>query len=379
MQVNFVAPSQHESLIDLLCELYAYYNDEAAVSRDVVRAHLHENLLAIGSPLRLVVATRADGVVMGFAAISLTFSLVDPAPETRTHCQLKELFVRSTVRSAGVGKALMAAVARFAVEQGCRRIDWPVKATNDAGIKFYKALGAEQLLERLSYRLAEPHLARLAHQSAHRLHVPGVQKPSDYTLRLASASASASDAVTISALSIQVFLDTYATEGVRPDLALEASSEYSVSAFAERLAQPQRRFILAEKGDGLVGFAEVLLTSVASPAQGFTGAELVRLYVQPAAQRIGVGRALLASAEHAATAESMACVWLTAWEGNDNARAFYARVGYADVGATSYSFQGQTYPNRVFAKRLEVDARAAASGSFGAPLAGPKGQRRIRG
>lgn len=172
-----------------------------------------------------------------------------------------------------------------------------------------------------------------------------------FNLRLASAP----DAVTISALSVQVFLDTYATEGVRPDLAREAHSEYSVNAFAERLAQPQRRFILAEKGDALVGFAEVLLTSVAAPAQGFMGAELVRLYVQPAAQRNGVGHALLASAEHAARAESMACVWLTAWEGNDNARAFYARVGYADVGATSYSFQGQTYPNRVFAKRLEVD------------------------
>lgn len=180
-----------------------------------------------------------------------------------------------------------------------------------------------------------------------------------FALRLASAP----DAVTISALSIQVFLDTYATEGIRPDLALEAHSEYSVNAFGERLAQPQRRFILAEKGDGLMGFAEVLLTSAPSPAQGFTGAELVRLYVQPAAQRIGVGRALLASAEHAVRAENLACLWLTAWEGNDNARAFYARVGYADVGATTYSFQGQTYPNRVFAKGLEVDIRPVALGS----------------
>jgi diamine N-acetyltransferase len=164
----------------------------------------------------------------------------------------------------------------------------------------------------------------------------------------------ASDAVTISALAIQVFLDTYATEGIRADLALEAHSQYSVDAFAQRLDEPQRRLILAEKGDALLGFAEVLLTSVASPAQGFEGAELVRLYVQPAAQRIGVGRALLARAEQLVRAENMACVWLTAWEGNINARAFYARVGYADVGATTYSFQGQTYLNRVVAKRLGV-------------------------
>jgi diamine N-acetyltransferase len=182
------------------------------------------------------------------------------------------------------------------------------------------------------------------------LNAAALMSPAELTYRVASAP----DAITISALSIQVFLDTYATEGIRPDLALEAHAEYSVDAFAQRLAQPHRRFMLAEKGDGLLGFAEVLLTSVPSPAQGFAGAELVRLYVQPAAQRMGVGRALLARAEQLVRAENTACVWLTAWEGNDNARAFYARVGYADVGATTYSFQGQTYPNRVFAKRLDV-------------------------
>ena len=37
-----------------------------------------------------------------------------------------------------------------------------------------------------------------------------------------------------------------------------------------------------------------------------------------------------------------------------NALAFYPKMGYADVGATTYSFGGNTYGNRVFAKRLAV-------------------------
>ena len=179
--------------------------------------------------------------------------------------------------------------------------------------------------------------------------------PLNVSLRMASLP----DAVTISALSIQVFLDTYATEGVRPDLAREAHSEYSIEAFAARLAEPQRRFILAEvstkAGDGLLGFAEVMLTVMPSPAGDFAGAELVRLYVQPKAQRMGLGRLLLTRAEQLMQSENIACLWLTAWEGNHNARAFYERVGYADVGATTYTFQGQTYPNRVLAKRLQAD------------------------
>jgi diamine N-acetyltransferase len=56
-------------------------------------------------------------------------------------------------------------------------------------------------------------------------------------------------------------------------------------------------------------------------------------------------------------------LWLRAWEGHHNARAFYAHVGYEDVGATTYSFQDVTVPNRVFAKRLEADIRAVSLSS----------------
>jgi len=123
---------------------------------------LVDTLVAADSPLRLVVAADAAGTVLGFAAISLTYSLVDPTPDKRRHCWLKELYVRSSNRSLGVGRALMAWVARYAVEHGCARIDWPVQAANARGQAFYEGLGATQVVERLSYRLSEPGLSRLA-------------------------------------------------------------------------------------------------------------------------------------------------------------------------------------------------------------------------
>jgi ribosomal protein S18 acetylase RimI-like enzyme len=168
---------------------------------------------------------------------------------------------------------------------------------------------------------------------------------------LALRPASPRDAETIAALSIQVFLDTYATEGVRPDLAEEAFVEYSVEAFAARLREPHRRFILAETGTGLVGYSEVLANEAAAPAGGVMGSQLVRLYVQPSMQGSGVGKALIASAERIASERSKA-LWLIAWERNDRALAFYARRGYEDVGADTYTFRDQTYGTRVLAKRI---------------------------
>lgn len=166
MQVNLVSQPQHESLVALLCELHAYYNDGASVAPDTVRAHLITNLLGPDSPLRLVVAYTDAGDVLGFAAISLTYSLVEPTPDLNHHCQLKELYVRSSQRSHGVGKAIMSWVARYAIDHGCCRIDWPVKASNAKGIAFYQGLGAQQVLERLSFRLSQPSLGALAYHCA---------------------------------------------------------------------------------------------------------------------------------------------------------------------------------------------------------------------
>lgn len=162
MHVDLVSPPQHESLVELLRELHAYYNEGSSVSSEVVRAHLVDNLLGPESPLRLVVACDGSGRVLGFAAISLTYSLVEPSPEQCRHCQLKELYVRSSARSLGVGRALMSWVAQYAADRGCCRIDWPVKATNARGIAFYESLGARQVVERLSFRLSEPSLGELA-------------------------------------------------------------------------------------------------------------------------------------------------------------------------------------------------------------------------
>ncbi len=162
MHIQLASPAHHDSLVDLLCELHAYYNEGHPASRDLVQSYLVEHLAAADSPLRLVVACEEPPHVIGFAAIFLTYSLVDPDPELRRQCWLKELYVRSGRRSHGTGRALMSWVAGYAVDNGCARIDWPVNANNARGLAFYESLGARPVAERLSYRLSGQDLSALA-------------------------------------------------------------------------------------------------------------------------------------------------------------------------------------------------------------------------
>jgi len=157
------------------------------------------------------------------------------------------------------------------------------------------------------------------------------------------------DALCVGVLAMQVFLDTYATEGIRPDLAREALAGYSPEAFAPRLADRNASFVLAETAGHLIGIAELHHAS-ACPADTRAHVELVRLYVQQPYQRQGVGAQLMKHAERRASALGANALWLSAWCGNERALAFYPAVGYKDVGHAEHVIEGRAYPNRLFLK-----------------------------
>lgn len=160
------------------------------------------------------------------------------------------------------------------------------------------------------------------------------------------------DALCLGVLSTQVFLDTYATQGIHAALAEEVLAEHSVAVYAALLADPVVTILVAECAGHLVGFSQVLdgvgHALVAEPA----ASELRRLYVQERFTGRGVGRDLLRHAEKATAARGADTLWLTAWEGNARALQFYPRRGYDELGMTVYSFGGEDFPNHLFGKRV---------------------------
>jgi GNAT superfamily N-acetyltransferase len=75
---------------------------------------------------------------------------------------LEDLFVRPEARGRGVGRALLAALARVALERGCGRMDWSVLDWNAPAIAFYESLGARALSDWTVFRLTGPALESLA-------------------------------------------------------------------------------------------------------------------------------------------------------------------------------------------------------------------------
>ena len=73
--------------------------------------------------------------------------------------------MREQFRGRGIGKALLASVARIAVQEDCYGVQWEVLAWNEKAIKLYKSLGAEFRDRWRPVMLADDALRRLAEKA----------------------------------------------------------------------------------------------------------------------------------------------------------------------------------------------------------------------
>ena len=79
---------------------------------------------------------------------------------------LEDLFVRPSARKHGIGFALLRKLARTAVDRDCGRIDWSVLKWNELAINFYKQIGAREMQDWSTFRLAGDSLVQLAGEQA---------------------------------------------------------------------------------------------------------------------------------------------------------------------------------------------------------------------
>ena len=99
-----------------------------------------------------------SGEPAGFAVWFLNFSTFRGSEGI----YLEDIFVRPAFRGRGIGKALMAGLAKRCVERGWARCEWAVLDWNAPSIEFYKSIGAQVMDQWKICRLSGEALASFA-------------------------------------------------------------------------------------------------------------------------------------------------------------------------------------------------------------------------
>ncbi len=155
VEVRSAQPSDVPALLAMMQALAEFedYLEDFAVDRPA----LLRRAFGPAAECQIFVAV-ADTRLLGYAVvleIPFTYDL-------RPTLLLKELYVEQGRRGDGLGRRLLQAVARRAIERGAGRLKWDVLAGNQAAEAFYQRLGGRPDHKWLAYQMNSAALSRLA-------------------------------------------------------------------------------------------------------------------------------------------------------------------------------------------------------------------------
>jgi len=148
-------PDEAGLVLSLVRELAGYeklLHEVEATEADIAAALFGEN------PRLFCDLAQWNGEPVGLAVWFINFSTFTG----HSGIYLEDLFVRPAQRGKGIGKALLAHLAKECVANGWSRLQWSVLDWNTPSIEFYKSLGAVLMDEWTVCRLGGPALTALA-------------------------------------------------------------------------------------------------------------------------------------------------------------------------------------------------------------------------
>src|SRR5688500_9727321 len=153
--IRSATPADAPTILRFVKELATYEREPDAVKATEAD---FQRVLFGPRPYAEAVIAEGDGAPLGFALFFHNFSTWQGKPGV----YLEDLYVTPEARGKGVGKRLLAHLAKIAIERDCARLEWSVLDWNEPAISFYRSLGAVPMDEWTVNRMTGDALVKLA-------------------------------------------------------------------------------------------------------------------------------------------------------------------------------------------------------------------------
>lgn len=162
----------------------------------------------------------------------------------------------------------------------------------------------------------------------------------------------AADAAVLADLGARTFREAFGADNRPEDIALYLSRAYGVPQQTAELTDPGITTLLVEHEGQLAGYAQLRSGPAPDCVTGPAPVELWRFYVDRPWHGRGVAQALMAAVRAQAVHRGAGTLWLSVWERNERAKAFYRKCGFLDVGSQAFILGGDRQTDRVMASLL---------------------------
>ena len=156
-EIRWAGLADADDLALILCEMAMHYR-QAPLAEEAAIAAARAWLAGESPSYPHFALAYRDGVVAGLASVAIAH----PGVDLQRLLFLKDLFVRSQFRSAGLGIGLLRFLACYCIAEGIGRIDLTTEDWNDGALRSYDKLDAERHGQKIFFRFTPERLAQLA-------------------------------------------------------------------------------------------------------------------------------------------------------------------------------------------------------------------------
>ena len=165
----------------------------------------------------------------------------------------------------------------------------------------------------------------------------------DITISLGTVA----DAAALAEFAARTFEETYSADNSPEDTRAHLSASYGLSQQTAELVDPSVTTILARSNGELIAYAQIRRNTPPPCVTHPAPIQLHRFYVDQRAHGSGLASELMQAVHQAAHDFEGGHIWLSVWERNPRAIAFYEKARFVDVGSTIYMVGPDSQVDRV--------------------------------
>jgi diamine N-acetyltransferase len=137
-------------------------------------------------------------------------------------------------------------------------------------------------------------------------------------------------------ISYETFNETFKDQNSPEIMNAYLEKAFNVKQLEKELSNIFSRFFFVYFNNEVAGYLKVNTNDAQSENMGEESLEIERIYIRDKFQKLGLGKYLINKAIEIAVEQGKNKIWLGVWEKNENAIAFYKKIGFVQAGRHSF-------------------------------------------
>ena len=153
-------------------------------------------------------------------------------------------------------------------------------------------------------------------------------------------------------ISYETFNETFKNQNSPENIKAYLERAFNLKQLEKELSNISSQFFFVYLNNEVVGYLKININDAQSEEMSDESLEIERIYIKRKFQKHGLGMYLLNKTIEIAMEFNKKKIWLGVWEKNENAIAFYEKMGFVQTGSHSFYMGNEEQVDFIMTKIL---------------------------